>query len=110
MNPEIKAKWVAALRSGKYKQAQEVLQGGGGFCCLGVLCEISKLETGFGIQDTLDETHGTEQLGTTVMAWAGLPSGMGALVTIGGRSQHLTCHNDDGRTFLEIADAIEEQL
>lgn len=33
--------WVAALRSGKYKQAQEILRDDkGGYCCLGVLCEV----------------------------------------------------------------------
>lgn len=39
MKPELKAKWVAALRSGKYRQAKEFLYeaNGGGYCCLGVL-------------------------------------------------------------------------
>jgi hypothetical protein len=41
MNPDVKAKWVAALRSGEYKQGPEWLQGESGcFCCLGVLCDI----------------------------------------------------------------------
>ena len=42
MNPELKAKWVAALRSGKYEQARCQLSDGVGFCCLGVLCELMK--------------------------------------------------------------------
>jgi hypothetical protein len=50
MNAEIKAKWVAALRSGKYAQTRgalcntkvaedhkQVLS----YCCLGVLCDIT---------------------------------------------------------------------
>lgn len=40
MNPEWKAKWVAALRSGEYKQTREFLRTSTGFCCLGVLCDL----------------------------------------------------------------------
>lgn len=36
LDPEFKAKWVAALRSGDYKQAQGRLYTGEGYCCLGV--------------------------------------------------------------------------
>lgn len=37
MDKELKAKWVEALRSGRYQQAREVLYDGNGYCCLGVL-------------------------------------------------------------------------
>ena len=41
MNKEIKERWIAALRSGKYKQAQNVLRTGKDrLCCLGVLCDV----------------------------------------------------------------------
>lgn len=40
MNPEVKAKWIAALRSGNYKQTQYHLRDDYGYCCLGVLCDI----------------------------------------------------------------------
>jgi len=33
-------KWVAALRSGEYKQTRAVLNDENGFCCLGVACKI----------------------------------------------------------------------
>jgi hypothetical protein len=47
MNPEYKAKWIAALRSGKYEQARSALhQEGKGMCCLGVLCDVVKDEVG----------------------------------------------------------------
>lgn len=44
MNPEVKAEWLAALRSGAYKQAQARLfdPETGGYCCLGVLCDIAE--------------------------------------------------------------------
>lgn len=41
MNPEIKAKWLTALRSGKYEQTTKMLhRTGNGYCCLGVLCDV----------------------------------------------------------------------
>ena len=41
MNKELKDKWIAALRSGKYKQAKKRLRTGeDSFCCLGVLCDV----------------------------------------------------------------------
>lgn len=45
MNPELKVRWLAALRSGSYRQARKSLQtvppdGQAGFCCLGVLCDL----------------------------------------------------------------------
>ena len=110
MNQEIKTKWVAALRSGEYEQTEGALKDHCGFCCLGVLCEISEKETGFGIEETYAENDGREALGLTVRVWAGLPDSSGATVQINGESDFLTKHNDDGRTFLEIADAIEAQL
>lgn len=42
LNPDVKKRWVEALRSGKYKQAHGQLTHGIGYCCLGVLCEVEK--------------------------------------------------------------------
>lgn len=45
MKPDIKAKWVAALRSGKYQQGtRELRPTDDHFCCLGVLCDIYNKE------------------------------------------------------------------
>ena len=49
MNPRIKANWIAALRSGKYRRTTHSLrdQRPGkhiGYCCLGVLCDTLKEE------------------------------------------------------------------
>lgn len=46
MNPEVKAEWVAALRSGDYEQGKSWLRKAGvdsvqRYCCLGVLCDLS---------------------------------------------------------------------
>ena len=47
LKPEIKQKWIEALRSGQYQQITEglhrVVNNCEGYCCLGVLCDISQL-------------------------------------------------------------------
>lgn len=41
MNKEIKDEWIAALRSGNYKQGRSFLRSGSNeYCCAGVLCDI----------------------------------------------------------------------
>ena len=43
---DIKQKWVAALRSGKYKQGIGYLRSTSDeYCCLGVLCDMSNSDT-----------------------------------------------------------------
>jgi hypothetical protein len=42
MEASLKAKWIEALRSGKYKQGRWALRTkSDDFCCLGVLCDVS---------------------------------------------------------------------
>ena len=40
LEKNFKKRWVAALRSGKYEQAQGELFDGEGYCCLGVMCAL----------------------------------------------------------------------
>lgn len=42
MDKKLKTKWVKALTSGRYEQAREALREGDSFCCLGVLCTVSR--------------------------------------------------------------------
>lgn len=47
MKPDIKSRWVSALRSGEYAQGRNYLrqidhQDVPQFCCLGVLCDLAK--------------------------------------------------------------------
>ena len=44
MKPEIKERWLIALRSGNYQQGKGQLKDGDRYCCLGVLCDIVKDE------------------------------------------------------------------
>lgn len=39
--PTVKTKWLEALRSGKYKQTIGKLRKPNGFCCLGVLYDVT---------------------------------------------------------------------
>ena len=41
MDKELKAKWVKALRSGKYEQGRTHLHRDGHYCCLGVLLDVA---------------------------------------------------------------------
>jgi len=130
MNADIKAKWVAALRSGEYKQGKNRLRTKDSFCCLGVLCDLF-LKDGRGGKwdDTLagisydgqrfaiSEDEGSSYgLPESVSAWAGVPSGA-VLVRCEERSAvaGIDMLNDGvgeikPRTFAELADTIEEQL
>lgn len=114
MDPAIKARWVAALRSGEYKQGHERLRDSDGrFCCLGVLCDLRAKEAGekWATEDGVFFFHGASSyLPTDLLSWCGFSNAIGPLVCIDGRQTRLANHNDDGRTFAEIADAIEAQL
>jgi hypothetical protein len=46
MDPEVKAKWLVALRDPETKQTKGCLRRGDSFCCLGVLSDIYAKEHG----------------------------------------------------------------
>lgn len=102
-------KWVEALRSGKYKQAKNVLydEKTGGYCCLGVACQLyneefpeDKVNTGEGETQDLSSEY------CEVRKWLGLLSCTGHLVSGLGSLAEL---NDKGVDFTEIANIIEAQ-
>lgn len=105
--------WTDALRSGEYKQGTRRLQNeDGSFCCLGVLCDLFRKETG---EDEWTPTEGDRchdfmgacaTLPEAVQDWAGLGSNNPTMSN--GRS--LAAINDKGASFTEIADLIERDL
>ena len=128
MNPEIKAKWIEALRSGDYQQGGGRLRGGNDqFCCLGVLCDIAANSEGVDVRVTqveLDQPCDCEMcekgpdylyngcdgyLPIEVVNWSGLGY-VNPEVTVGGDRRTLSYLNDGGYTFGQIAELIEEQL
>ena len=112
MKPEIKAKWVAALRSGEYQQGVGRLREENQFCCLGVLCDLYQKEhpdaDWLSLSRAARNTH-LQVPSQLVTEWSEIHD-YNPLVQIDGMARWLTSHNDDGRTFAEIADAIEAQL
>lgn len=127
MNPEVKARWVAALRSGEYKQGKNALQRDGKFCCLGVLCEIAVQEGVIsadrrGGLSVLFYDGNSAALGPAVRHWSGIADEAGSfgseIITVSldngrdmVRSTNLMSLNDlAGYTFEQIADVIEEYL
>jgi hypothetical protein len=119
-------KWVDALRSDEFKQGKQRLRtSDGGYCCLGVACEIYRRETGQGewTEDNGFKTAGHHDrfvLPNAVSDWLGLTAAQGVvdetLVTIDAGSdepyevQTLTGLNDAANyDFNQIADVIESE-
>lgn len=119
MNQEIKAQWVAALRSGEYQQGKAALHsfdedGHAQFCCLGVLCDLSA-KAGVGVE--VLELEGSvlydrfqDFLPTVVMKWAGLENSVGRLPGRDTDEGALYQLNDSGFPFSAIADVIEREF
>lgn len=97
-----RAEWIAALRSGKYKQGKSRLKRGDAFCCLGVACDIK------GSCSWITE-HGIEYFGPSGYS---LSYEMLDELQIDNKIQdHLIFMNDmEERSFTEIADYLEGQL
>lgn len=135
MNLDIKAQWVAALRSGQYPHGMLALKSPEGeYCPLGVLCDLA-VKAGVAVQTKevvqtawgpADEAFGfkyrpaddpEEGLGCAatlprvVIDWAGLDDEDPKLYTDDGPSIRITELNDDCElSFSRLADLIEEQL
>lgn len=127
MNQEIKKEWVAALRSGEYKQGRKTMRNKKDeFCCLGVLCEVSR-RSGIGrwerghdayyfvtVSD-IDEYYEYYLPPYSVQNWSDLSHNGKLPKPVDGRNGklygNLAALNDEaGYTFEQIADVIEEQL
>jgi hypothetical protein len=104
LDPEFKKKWLEALRSGKYKQGKNVLYDAetNCFCCLGVagdLCEIPK--------EKLIEV-GCKILSAKEFRGYKIPLALSERdYTQDELQRELAEMNDNGKTFLQIADHIE---
>jgi len=124
MHQHIKQPWVDALRSGKYQQGKDFLRREGNYCCLGVLCDLYDRETSGPGWDEHCGSGGDDYLGSDtslpgeVTRWAGL-IGSSDVNHRGEYSVNLRHHgyrtylssiNDEGASFNEIADLIEQQL
>ena len=112
MRPEIKQKFLEALRGGQYRKCKSVLKNNDSFCASGVLCDLHAQDTGGKwVYDTyLNQAAVAPGI---VHEWAGFGAEeYPTLVATVGRNtfpRGLESLNDNGLTFLQIADLIEQQ-
>jgi hypothetical protein len=118
MNPEWKAKWVAALRSGEYKQGRHFLRKiDDTFCCLGVLCDLVAKEDPYFRWEKNSSNSAFNMLiddkmpSAEVYAFIEYSSeGDRMMWEARSRGTCLSEMNDAGHTFTEIADIIEKEF
>jgi hypothetical protein len=108
MDKEVKARWLDALRSGKYKQGTGALKTSDGrYCCLGVLCTVEK-------PVEWDEARRTMYEGDLVLkgSWSGLSNNLLVRWDIprGQMNDLIALNDDDIKSFNEIADYIERNM
>lgn len=100
----LRANWIAALRSGKYKQGKRKLRVEDRYCCLGVACEV------LGIEGVKDSEGYYCYSNLFAVAPQKVVEELGLINEVGSRndgSTNLTRLNDEGKTFEEIANELE---
>ncbi len=117
MNKKNIKKWVAALRSGKYKQGAFTLHRKNKFCCLGVACELYQREVGgleikkeikeFLVDDGYREDICVCYDGDSYL----LPNKVRNWLDLSYPFQNgLASMNDEGKSFEEIANYLDKEL
>lgn len=108
LNKPMVRKWIKALRSGDYYQtngdlAKQRKDGEWGFCCLGVLCEVEKLDETEGFwPNTVGYKYGRSESDTN------LPRKFQQEVGLTDWQQdELIEMNDSGKKFSTIAKKLE---
>jgi hypothetical protein len=131
MDAVVKEKWVAALKSDKYKQGKHRLRSvndvtGDRLCCLGVLCEVA-IESGLDLKFDRDGVESGYLEGDnkfphmfllppSVAEWAGFDGvywvnpTLNSVLDEEGEPTFLSNLNDIGKPFTDIADLIEKEL
>ena len=121
MDKALKAKWLEALRSGRYKQGKFRLRNNRDeFCCLGVLCDISGEGEWTHTCDISGEGEWTHTRCKGYSYWKeGKEADVNVLPLFVSNFANLTDveeevlidkNDGDGLSFKEIADWIEENI
>lgn len=108
MDKALKAKWLEALRSGRYKQGQFRLRSENDkFCCLGVLCDIS----GEGEWEHLPDGGYSYKRGEEAQSSV-LPQFLADVVDLADGQEGKLVDMNDGHwlNFLQISEWIEENI
>jgi hypothetical protein len=111
MNPEVKRKWISALRSKKYKQTTGRLKNGDCFCCLGVLTDLYLKE--HGLEHEWEDLAPSDDLPPQVEEWAGVDANPILDEKVNNYGDPITCitANDTlGYSFKKISYMIEKAL
>lgn len=106
MKVEVKEKWLAALRSGEYKQGTGCLRRENEYCCLGVLCDLHAKET----NGKWERPNRYSYLGATGLLPGEVCNWANGGPFMNPSEYSLVDLNDHGKSFKEIADFIEEKL
>jgi hypothetical protein len=125
MNAAVKAKWLEALRSGRFPQTHGTLRDKVGYCCLGVLTELAQNE-GVCKMKSLDGEHHeylpvdsdpglygeTAGLLGVVQDWAGIRNSTAPELDYAkyGVSSVIGLNDELRLTFAQIADVIEYEF
>lgn len=131
MNPDVKANWIEALRSGRYEQGEGKLKlmhedtSRSFYCCLGILSEVQGLDAVPGLPRENEgelgfwdyrfkftakdvnsgDTYTEEQATMPTEDWLNQACDMGLF-----EAELLAAMNDGGVSFEGIANWIEENL
>ena len=97
MKKVTKKKWIAALKSGDFKQGKGQLRHRDNYCCLGVLCVITGNSKNRGMTDIFPKMGE----GTLSMEFMGLSVK---------QQDKLATLNDQGKTFKYIASYIKRYV
>ena len=104
MPKDLKDKWLAALRSGEYKQCKSTLSDGVGYCCLGVLQMVADGQVE-------KETDAMAEMVPTNLWYVNhkVKNYYSRGFCLGDDSA-LAEMNDSGMSFKDIADVIEREV
>lgn len=111
MKNENTKKWLKALRSGKYKQTQNKLRSvDNKFCCLGVLCDVYKKETGdgkwkerpFNSETVVGFGNKASEPPRKVLRWGGLNENM--------QESLIELNDSELRSFKYIAKYVDTEI
>lgn len=123
LDPDFKRKWVEALRSGKYLQGKSLLASQSkedadavNYCCLGVAgctvgIPVNQMREESEFSDIIDYEVGSGNPNLENKETSFIMSVLPRELIFGNLVDKLVSLNDEqGKTFLEIADWIEENL
>ncbi len=113
LEKEFAQKWVDALKSGKYPQGEGYLENDyGQYCCLGVACRMNHpkvdLRHKFFIDASKDSKKNKEYI--TKSLERSMPALLRGVDVDQSFVQKVSKMNDDGYSFDEIADWIENNV